>query len=315
MRVVLARPRAEKSLALAILCPGQGGQYPAMFDLVAHSDAALEIVASVDSDLADAIISADGIFANRVAQPLICAATLARWEAIRGLLPRPMAVLGYSVGELAAYAIANIFSNGDCIGLARVRAALMDDAAPPGSRLLAITGMRHEATARLCAACGASIAIVNGDAHYVVGGNDSAIDCIEREANAQGASVVRLRVAVPAHTPFVAAAADAFRDALAKVKLRAPDLAVLAGVNGQLVRNADEAAALLASQIATTVQWQRCCEHAIERGASVFLELGPGRALSRMISAEFPDIPARSLDEFGALEGAAAWVRRSGLAG
>lgn len=284
-----------------------------MFDLVAHSDAALQIVASVDGELADATTSedGDGIFANRIAQPLICAATLARWEAIRDLLPRPTVVLGYSVGELAAYAIANILSNGDCIGLARVRAAFMDEAAAPGSSLLAITGLRHEATAKLCADCGASIAIVNGDAHYVVGGNDSAIKCAEREASARGASVVRLKVAVPAHTPFVAAAGAAFLDALAKVQLRAPDIAVLAGVNGQLVRNADEAAALLASQIATTVQWQRCCEHAIERGASVFLELGPGRALSRMMAAVFPGVVARSLDEFGTLEGAATWVRES----
>ncbi|MGD9882188.1 MAG: hypothetical protein AB7F22_22585 [Reyranella sp.] len=67
---------------------------------------------------------------------------------------------------------------------------------------------------------------------------------------------------------------------------------------------------LLAAQISHTVQWAACLDSAVEAGATVFLELGPGRALAEMAAAVHPDIPARSLDDFGTLQGVHAWLAR-----
>jgi [acyl-carrier-protein] S-malonyltransferase len=43
-------------------------------------------------------------------------------------------------------------------------------------------------------------------------------------------------------------------------------------------------------------------------GATVFLELGPGSALSRMATELLPGAAARSVAEFRSLKGIAAWV-------
>jgi [acyl-carrier-protein] S-malonyltransferase len=49
---------------------------------------------------------------------------------------------------------------------------------------------------------------------------------------------------------------------------------------------------------------------AVEMGCTVFLELGPGRGLARMISTRFPDVQARSVEEFRSLSAVARWVGR-----
>jgi [acyl-carrier-protein] S-malonyltransferase len=48
----------------------------------------------------------------------------------------------------------------------------------------------------------------------------------------------------------------------------------------------------------------------VEAGASTFLELGPGRALSEMATGAYPAIPARSLEEFSTLTGVRTWLAR-----
>ena len=59
-----------------------------------------------------------------------------------------------------------------------------------------------------------------------------------------------------------------------------------------------------------TVQWAHCLEGCVEAGASVFFELGPGRALNGMAAGAYPDISARSLEDFRTLQGARACLAR-----
>lgn len=53
-----------------------------------------------------------------------------------------------------------------------------------------------------------------------------------------------------------------------------------------------------------------CLQACIEGGASAFLELGPGAALSQMVATTYAGVAARSLDDFRTLEGAREWVGR-----
>jgi [acyl-carrier-protein] S-malonyltransferase len=43
-------------------------------------------------------------------------------------------------------------------------------------------------------------------------------------------------------------------------------------------------------------------------GCTVFLELGPGAALARMVAETLPGAEARSVDGFRTVEGVARWV-------
>ena len=68
---------------LAILCPGQGGQHPGMFDLALSDPATAAALAGWGVERAAGLAppalpdSSEALHDNRVAQPLVVAATLA----------------------------------------------------------------------------------------------------------------------------------------------------------------------------------------------------------------------------------------------
>jgi malonyl CoA-acyl carrier protein transacylase len=125
--------------------------------------------------------------------------------------------------------------------------------------------------------------------------------------------MTRLPVTVPAHTPLLRCASEAFRgvlhDRVAHVGL--PDgLRVLSGIDGNAVFST---AGLdkLADQIAQTVDWAACMETCREAGITKAVELGPGSALARMMRDAAPEVDAHSVAEFDSLDGLKRWIGRT----
>jgi len=301
-------------MSLALLCPGQGAQHAAMFDRARAHPAARAVIEAASAVLArDAIETAAAAerFDNAQAQPLMCAATLAQWQALREALPTPLLVAGYSIGELAAHAIAGSIDTTDCLQLSAQRARLMDRASPPDAGLQAVLGLTRPPLQTLCAAHGVHIAIANGNDHFIVGGRTAGLRALAEEARKQHAQIRVLPVQVPAHTPLLAEAAIAFADVLADAAVSPPQRPVLAGIDARVVRDGDRVRRSLAAQLAQTIEWAQVMQQAFERGARVFLQLGPGMALARMVAAAYPCCQVRAVEEFQHLDGAAAWVHRA----
>lgn len=301
-------------MGLVVLCPGQGGQHAGMFTLAAGSPDAAPVLQALRGATAldpAALGAGTPLYANALAQPLICAAELASWRALAPVLPEPVCFAGYSVGELAAYACAGALGDADLMALARSRAGLMD-AAAPGTGMAALLGLDDAQAERLAAHHGAAVAIYAGARHHIVGGTLAALDALEAAIPGErGASLRRLAVGVASHGPWLAAAVAPFQ-ALLDARLRDPGAPVLAGIDGQPAQGRNRAAQTLARQLAEPIRWQACIETAVELGGRCFLELPPGRALSNMLRESRPGLPARAVDEFRTLEGVAAWVERAG---
>ena len=117
-----------------------------------------------------------------------------------------------------------------------------------------------------------------------------------------------LNVGVPSHTPLLQNAVAPFQRALQDSTLRAPSIPVIASVDASWVRDRARAVETLSQQLAHTVEWASCLDALVERGCHVCLELGPGRALSRMMIERHPHVHARSVEEFRSLRAAAEWV-------
>jgi [acyl-carrier-protein] S-malonyltransferase len=262
-------------------------------------------------DFRAAVKDGRDIYANRFAQPLICAAQLAAWSELSPLLPAPSVFAGYSVGELAAYGCAGALSASDTIRLAQRRADLMDSASPSESGLLAVQGLRRDTVRELCDRHRSHIAIVNGSDHFVIGGVKPDLEHAATDASERGARTVQLRVTVPAHTPLLAEAVSRFESALRASPLRAPSVPIVAGINPIFVRERETAIEILSKQLSQKIEWSRCVEAMLETGVSVLLELGPGCALARMAREVHPDLPVRSLAEFRSFDGVVAWVRKN----
>lgn len=305
-------------MTLAVLCSGQGGQHAAMFDLIEAEGLAAPLIARA-SDCArfDVVAAArssasESMFANAIAQPLICAYQGIVWSLLDPRLEAagaPMAmVAGYSVGELASHGCARSLSWADVIALSRVRAAAMDAATGDDDGLVAVRGLPRAVVDPIVGACGVHVAIVNGDDQFVVGGRVVELESFASRVVAHGATAQRLPVRVAAHTPLLSRAVPEFREALSKRPWNDPRVTVLAGVDGSVVRDAAAAIDALACQVATTIRWSACMDAIAERGASVCLELGPGSALARMMRERHPSIDSRSVDDFRSVQAVVDWV-------
>jgi [acyl-carrier-protein] S-malonyltransferase len=285
-----------------------------MFDLAiaagaggAVLEAARRVLGEDPVDLARS--GSPGLFDNTVAQPLVCAATLAAWEALRGRLPAPRAVAGYSLGELSAWCCAGGLDPVEAVGLAARRAAAMDAATSGGAGLLALRGLPMARLEALTSAAGAELAIVNGPDHVVAGGSATSLERLASAAAAAGATTVqRLPIAVAAHTSALAGAVAPFAATLAASGLGDAAVPVLAGLSGVPLRLRAAGIEALAAQLARRLEWARVLATAAELGCTVFLELGPGNALSRMAEALVPGAACRSIADFRGVDGVARWV-------
>ena len=134
--------------------PGQGSQRAGMLDAIPEVDALDRLL-----DAAEALVGADlrriaregtpaELADTRVAQPLLYLADWAWGSVLLDVGIRPVAVAGHSLGELAALAIADVFSVEAGLELVCTRAGLMAATAQahPGT-MAAILGLDGPAVA------------------------------------------------------------------------------------------------------------------------------------------------------------------------
>lgn len=297
---------------LGILCSGQGMQEAAALTALCAADAAAanvvqRISARLGRDLTD---EAPDLFANAWAQPWIFTYQAAAWAALAPHLPRPRAVAGYSLGEMAAYVCAGALDPVEGAALTRRRAELMDQASPTAGGLIAARGLPASRIPALCVEFGLHVAIINGPDRLVVGGAVAALPGFADAVARLGGQTTPLNVRVASHTPFMQPAVAPFANELAASGLAAPAVPVVAGVDAAPVYGRERAIATLSRQLAEPVRWADCLETLAEMGCTVFLELGPGSALARMAAERFPDLPARALADFRSPAAAAAWAVR-----
>lgn len=305
---------------IALLCSGQGTQHREMFRLTgalagaSRTFAAAERVLGVDPREFVRAATDSALYGNRAAQVLCVTQALAARALLAGAIPDRHIVAGYSVGEVAAWGVGGLLGIEQAISLASVRADIMSHASRADDGLASVRGLGYGMVERLAHETQAEIAIVNPNDSFVVGGSGAALRNFCGAALAAGAlRAAPLPVGVASHTSRLAAAVAPLRAAITAHRPVHPPagLLLLSALDGSLVSEAETGADGLARQISTRLQWSTCLSAAVERGASLFLELGPGRALAEMARCAYPDIPARSLEDFRTTDGLLSWIGRS----
>lgn len=306
-------------MTLALVCAGQGGLHAEMFLALAAEPAAAPVLDTL-SRLAEHDVlrlhemwDETRLTRNRLSQLLVVGHALAAHAALAEEGVAAGVCAGYSVGEMAAHACAGAWSASAALELTGRRADCMDRAADKGGPmgLVSLIGLSVDDCEGLAEAKGCAVAIVNGHDHVVVGGPADALSQIETAAPELGARTVRrLPVTVASHTHFLGAAVAPFETVLREAQWQTPDCPVLSGLDGRPVLTGDAMVELLSRQIGERLEWRYCLQSLVEHGATVFLEIGPGRALTRMVEALLPDMPARAYEDFRSAAGAAKWLRR-----
>jgi len=300
--------------SVAFLFPGQGSQRAGMLaqlfvafpelhrylDLGSGRDwaAALHPPAAFTSERQAA--QQDRITDTTVAQPTLGIAGLAVNDLLgrAGIVPDMLA--GHSYGELVALCAAGVFDPESLLDLSARRAAaiLASTGADPGAMAAVSSG--GEKVERVLHDLGLAEQVVvanhNAPEQTVISGPTEAIELAVRRLRDTGISATRIPVACAFHSPLVADSSRIFADVLAEAPMRAPEIAVYA--NRTTLGYPDEPALIkaeLAAQLASPVRFAEEIESMYAAGARVFVEVGPGSVLTKLVGKILGDRQHRAI--------------------
>lgn len=272
------------------LFPGQGVAAEAVLEALEGApllDAANDLAGR---DLAAEVSRCAGrakpVLPTAVAQPALLVAGLAahdREVASNG--PFDL-YAGHSVGEYAALAAAGALCYEDALRLVCVRGRAMRDASrSSGGGMAAVKGVGLEELESLCERAGAVVANDNSPVQLVVSGPDVALAEVAQEVRGRGGRCLLLAVEGAFHSPAMAPAAAALRDAVDRVDLRMPAARVVANVTARPYRAPGEIRSLLVKQLTQRVRFRESIEWMTASGATTFVDLGPGRVAAKLAAA------------------------------
>ncbi len=224
------------------------------------------------------------------AQPALMAVSMAVIRVLEAkgldLKSKVSFVAGHSLGEYSALCAAGTFSIADTARLLRIRGNAMQAAVPVGKgAMAAIIGLEHadvDAICREASALGScQIANDNGGGQLVISGEKAAVEKAAALASEKGAKrALMLPVSAPFHSSLMAPAADAMREALAKVEKHNPSVPVIANVLAAPVSDAEEIARLLVEQVTGQVRWRETVEWFAANNVTTLYEVGSGKVLT-----------------------------------
>ena len=236
-------------------------------------------------ELVDTEVQQPALVDTEVQQPALVATSLAIMQAIRARGIEPDYVVGHSVGEFAALAAAESIPVDDAIALVRERGLAMAEAARarPGS-MATILGLADEVVEMLCRKIiGVWPANYNCPGQIVVSGEHGAVEECCEEAEREGAKrAIQLRVSGAFHSPLVARAADRFKPVIDRVHFHEPKAAFMSTVTARL-EDAQRYRSLLVDQLTAPVRFTHSARELIGKGATTFVEVGPGNVLSGLL--------------------------------
>ncbi|WP_410600943.1 type I polyketide synthase [Amycolatopsis sp. lyj-90] len=239
------------------------------------------------------------------AQAGLFAFEVALFEVLRAAGVRADAVVGHSVGEIAAAYAAGVLSLSDACRLVATRARLMQ-ALPVGGAMAAINAPEAEVAETLVD--GMSIAAVNGPESVVVSGETEAVDQLVALWKERGNRVRRLRVSHAFHSAAMDPVLDELRQVAEGLTYERPELLWAGALTGELV--ADCEAEYWPAQTRRPVRFGEAVESLVAQGISVFLEVGPDGSLSALSPADAAFVPLQRKDGTGLMAGLAqAFVR------
>ena len=90
-------------------------------------------------------------------------------------------------------------------------------------------------------------------------------------------------VSVPCHCSLLKSAAEEFRHALAQVKWKRPEIAVINNVMVEIYENTDQIQSMLAEQLYRPVLWVETIQKMKNKGVTQVIECGPGKVLSGLV--------------------------------
>lgn len=319
-----AMPRAR----VVFVCPGQGGQWfgmgraliaaePVFADAIEQCDALVRafegwsILATLNDD--DARHRYDR---TEYVQPLLLAyqVGLARLWRARGV--EPAAVIGKSVGEVAAAHLAGALSLEDSVRIA-CSGSRLARAVGAGRGAMAAIGASAELLSGELPASGVEIGGLMAPDTTIVTGDIMAIESFVGEQRVRGRWAKRIDVDHSSHSSHMDALALQLEGEIGRVAARAPTVRLWSNVHRRWAAVEDFTADYWARNLRLPIRFMEGVRACIALGDAVFLELGPHPVALEAILANGARVAiascSRDNDGQASLDEAAQQLRAAGV--
>jgi [acyl-carrier-protein] S-malonyltransferase len=313
---------------IVLLLPGQGSQYQGMAVPLYERE-------PVFTEVVDEFFDCMGAEGGRLrddwlsdspqvpvddgprAQPLLFVIGYAIGRVLEERGIRPALLLGHSVGELAAAALAGVYDLPAAARILRGRSASLVDSPPGGMLAVAATPDRvRELIEPEWAARGLAIGAVNGPGQTILAGAEPELRLAEQAIERAELTARRVRSMQPFHSPVLDEAAKQFEKAIAAERLAEPRIPVLSARTARLVEPGEAVdPAFWARLMCEPVLFWPALSSLPADGAFTFVEAGPGNGLS-IVARRLPSVRAGHSKVLTLLPppGTAAWpVWQAGL--
>lgn len=196
----------------------------------------------------------------------------------------PDCVCGFSVGEIPALAYAGAFSYEDGFKIIMKRAEIMDKASKVnGGAMVAVIGLTKEAVEDIAKKVpNAWAANYNCPTQTVVAAAEKSVSLLIERVTAAKGRAIRLAVSGAFHCEFLTEAAKEFRIFLSSIDFFTPNLPIYSNLTGSPYEG--NIPDKLAEQMCCPVQFNTIINKMAEFGVEKFVEVGPGKVLTGLVS-------------------------------
>jgi len=216
------------------------------------------------------------------------------------------ACAGLSLGEFTAHTAAGHFHFTDGLKLVAERGRLMQEAClQTKGGMISLIGASPGQAQELAAAVGLEVANYNCPGQIVLSGPLDLIPLAMAKGKELGLKrALPLNVAGAYHSVLMQSAQAGLKPHIDAVPIQTSSVAVYANVTGKQVKAPEEIRDTLLRQVTGSVRWEQCVEELITDGATLLIEIGPGKVLTGMCKRIHKEMPCLSIGNVEDLKGA-----------
>ncbi|MBN1627365.1 MAG: ACP S-malonyltransferase [Deltaproteobacteria bacterium] len=243
-------------------------------------------------------------------QPAITAVNLACLSALKTSGVSPVVSAGHSLGEYAALASCGAVSTIDALRLTMKRGELMHREAQKNPGIMAaIMGMDIDKVSDIVGQCTSKgvIAVANHNTaqQIVITGENEPMSQAMELAKQNGGKVIQLKVSGAWHCDLMKNAVDEFRAFMDDVQFMPPRTAMFFNATAETEKDPEKIKDTMARQLISPVRWYEIVLKMMDQGIDTFVEVGPKKVLSGLVSKIIPEGSAQifNVEDMKSLEG------------